>query len=144
MAFIIASKSNKGSVHRIAANQTDLDSLGLVQSHYSIETISDADFNNLKNNTKTIASHDGTNYVYNDTTADFTADMYADAFRISKEALKRAIEKEPSHADAAGWQTYLNYLESFDLSTITFPINKPWEKYCEDNSVTYYNVLQLP
>ena len=40
--------------------------------------------------------------------------------------------------------SYKNYLETLDYSTITFPLTKPWEKYCEDNSITYLHPLQIP
>ena len=39
---------------------------------------------------------------------------------------------------------YYNTLNSYDLSTITFPLNKTWEQYCEDNSITYFHPLQIP
>jgi len=41
-------------------------------------------------------------------------------------------------------QTYLNTLNSFDTSTITYPLESTWEKYCVDNSITFLHPLQIP
>ena len=41
-------------------------------------------------------------------------------------------------------QSYSNTLESFDYSSITYPLNKSWEQYCEENSITYVHPLQIP
>ena len=41
-------------------------------------------------------------------------------------------------------QTYRTFLNEFDISTITFPYNKSWEEYCNDNSITFFHTLQIP
>ena len=39
---------------------------------------------------------------------------------------------------------YKNYLETLDYSSLSFPLNSNWEKYCQDNSITYLHPLQIP
>jgi hypothetical protein len=62
---------------------------------------------------------------------------------VSK-ALKISLERYPNHPDASLFTTYKNVVDSFDPSTVTFPLNKSWEKHCEDSSIPYINLLQLP
>ena len=40
--------------------------------------------------------------------------------------------------------SYKTYLQNFDYSTMTFPMTKTWEEYCEDNLITYVSPLQIP
>lgn len=40
-------------------------------------------------------------------------------------------------------ESYRNSLNSLDYSTLTFPFVGTWEKYCEDNSITYLHPLQI-
>ena len=39
---------------------------------------------------------------------------------------------------------YNNYLKNFDYDSLTYPLNKTWEQYCNDNSINYINPLQIP
>ena len=41
-------------------------------------------------------------------------------------------------------QASATFVDSFDVSSISFPLNKSWEKHCEENSITYVHPLQLP
>ena len=50
----------------------------------------------------------------------------------------------PSHADRDFWVSYKNTLETFDTSTVTYPLTTSWEKYCADNGITYKSMLELP
>ena len=31
-----------------------------------------------------------------------------------------------------------------DYDSLSYPLNKGWEKYCEDNSISYLHALQIP
>ena len=50
----------------------------------------------------------------------------------------------PSNAMLAQANSYKDTLEAFDTSTITYPLNSSWEKYCSDNSITFLHPLQIP
>ena len=54
------------------------------------------------------------------------------------------LESNSGHAWYSSIETYRNYCRDFDESSITYPLTKSWEKYCEDNSTTYYHPLQIP
>ena len=64
-----------------------------------------------------------------------------------RDAMKRFIKNANANTQSKTLYTqvvnYENYLDTLDTSTITFPINT-WEKYCEDNGITYLNLLQIP
>jgi hypothetical protein len=49
-----------------------------------------------------------------------------------------------SHSIYSDAQSYYNTLNTLDYSTLTFPFIGTWEKYCEDNSITYIHTLQIP
>lgn len=144
MAYYITSDGTKTNTFRIAENDSAKNNLGLASQCVS-HTISSSEFNYLKNNTKIVSGHDGTNFIYSD-----IACRYPDAanltiyINIIIDSLNSALERYPNHADASNWKTYKNYLNSFDTSTVTFPLEISWEKYCEDNSITYINTLELP
>ena len=38
---------------------------------------------------------------------------------------------------------YHTYLKSLDTTSLTYPINSTWEKYCSDNSIVYMSSLQI-
>ena len=41
-------------------------------------------------------------------------------------------------------KNYYEYLQNLDYSTITYPINYSWEKYCNDNGISFFHPLQIP
>ncbi len=155
MAYIIYNPdAPKTAMSRIAADDTEKAKyVGMLS-----EEITTEEFNNLKNNTKYITGHDGTNYTYADNVATGTLDdgsanqMYntKEDLDIYISDLIKNIESWVSTAEGHpqseidDWNTYKNSLSSFDTSTVTFPLNTPWEKYCEDNSISYKSLLQLP
>mgnify|MGYP003673969972 CR=1 FL=1 len=144
MAYIITSDGTKTNLYRIAENDFAKNNLYLSPQDVA-HTISDSEFNNLKNNTKVISSHDGTNYIYEDTDIvwDEESSLTSHLSLVSK-TISSALKRYPGNPDASSWTTYKNFIDNFDTSTITFPLNNGWEKYCEDNSIFYINILQLP
>ena len=60
------------------------------------------------------------------------------------EEIKNFLDKNPSNGFYTRCNNYLNYLETLDYSSISFPIDKSWENYCEENSIPYLHPLQIP
>jgi len=144
MAYIITSDETKTNIFRIAENDSAKNNLYLPYQCVS-NTISDSDFANLKNNTKIVIEHDGTNYIYNNSGAGFNEEStLTDYLNEITRVISNALERYPNHPDASIWTNYKNFVDNFDTSTLTFPLINSWEKYCEDNSITYINLLQLP
>ena len=160
MAYFILNpnETDKTNIYRIAADDDAKSKLNINSDFISVD-VSDSEFNNLRNKTKLITGHDGTNYTFNDnpsTSTDTPEDpdsvpsIHETAAQLRLEldgivALCNAfLESNSGHAWYSSIETYRNYCRDFDESSITYPLTKSWEKYCEDNSTTYYHPLQIP
>lgn len=147
MAYLIFSNDN--TLYRIAANDTDLNSLNLpnpIGSAYNVQTISDADFELVRTNQKSV-SFDGTTITYADQTWKFPNEAnlkgYMDGFPLFR-CSSFLNCNESTHAMYSNVIDYQNTLLGFDRESITYPLNTSWEQYCSSNSITYYHPLQIP
>ena len=59
-----ASENDKTHIFRIAATESDIDNFNL--GSYTTITVSDSEYNNIRNSTKTVESYDGTTFTYLD------------------------------------------------------------------------------
>jgi len=144
MAYLITADEDKTKLYRIAANDTAKDNLNLAKQNVA-HTISDSEFNNLRNNTKFLSGHNGTNFTFSDMGHEFLnesilKDYLADVSKV----VGNAINNYPNHPDNNAWSTYKTLIDSYATSSLTYPLNKSWEQHCEANSITYFNLLQLP
>ena len=141
MAYVIYCEDrNPGQLSRIAADATERDKHlhGTMQYH----EITESEFNDLKNNVKNASGWDGTNIIYKNTSPINCAEGLENYLTMLKKDITRFLEKDYGYS-TSHWQTYLDYLNTVDTSTINFPIDS-WEKYCSDNSITFYSLLQKP
>ena len=144
MAYIITSNEIKTNISGIARDASAKDNMEISAQCVAHE-IGEADFNNLKNNTKRVSDHDGTNFVYADMETEFIEENNLKTYLgIKSKAIAQIIEKYPDHPDMTIWTTYKDLVDNYDTSTVTFPLTTSWEKYCEDNSIDYFNLLELP
>ena len=144
MAYIISSDTVKTNISKIAENGDAKDKLFLPPTN-EIHTISDSDFANLKNITKVVSGYENENFVYIEANTHWDTEEELSSYIESKiKVLSNTLERYPEHSDASAWTTYKNVLENFDTSTVSYPLNTSWEKYCEDSSIVYINLLQLP
>ena len=142
MAYVIyCEDKNPGQLSRIAAdvNERDNHLHGTMKYH----EISESDFNDLKNNVKTAIGWDGTNITYKIHSGSIsTVENLEEYLNMLKEDITSFLKVDYGYS-TDHWQTYLDYLNTVDASTITLPIDS-WEKYCSDNSITFYSMLQKP
>jgi len=145
MAYIISTPDN--FVYRIAANDTHKNNMNCLFPPYKTFDISDADFTKLKSGiAEATISNDA---VTISDLNDYVIENETQLQEILKDNIKHINfflnnTSNESNALYADIQNYRNYLQSFDTSSLTYPVNKGWEKYCEDNSITYFNNLQIP
>jgi hypothetical protein len=144
MAYII----RQGNIlSKIAKDDTDKNEQNLSSEIYSSIDISDSDFLKLKKSRATVTI-DGDNVTINDVASSTFEDSNALTLEIDsiKYSLKQFLDisSNSSKAIYSVAQTYYNTLDIFDVSTISFPLNKTWEEYCEENSITYIHPLQIP
>ena len=113
-------------------------------------SISDADYNELKNAEKevlSIASDNTVTYITRlgetDTPSTMTQDAAQSYIDLVKESLKIAMDNRSDHPLLTEITNYYNYLDTIDLSTISWPITGTWEKYCADNSIPFVNPSEV-
>lgn len=112
---------------------------------YKIVTVSQSDFDALINETKTISDFDGTTVTFEDRTAGFATQADLEhTVNQTKNQLVNWEEGHSSHADYNAWRTFRIALDDLDYTTITFPNTKSLKTICEDQSITWKNIIQLP
>ena len=145
MAYLII--NNDGFLYKIAANDTDKNNQNCDFSIYTTIDISDDDFLKIKQELVDINISDGSATF---TDRDFTNhSVEEDQLKKQHENILLILKNflnanNSSNSFYDNCLSYKNYLETLDYSTITFPLTKTWEKYCEDNSITYFHPLQIP
>ena len=124
------------------------------------KSVDDTNFNAVLFNTKTVKL-DNDNLVYTSTIVPpdpnppagktINDDRYPNQGTLEnylnnsvKPILKEFLDSNPDNSMYSDVKSYYDYLTSLDLSTLTYPIADTWEKYCSDNSISYYHPLQIP
>jgi hypothetical protein len=134
---------------RIAANETEKNELTAINTSHSTIDISDSDFIKFKVGVD-LFTIDGDTITFSDNTDPgeiANAEALFTYLKDLRSTLTRFIESANTGTQAKTLYTqvvnYNNYLDTFDTSTVSYPIIS-WEKYCQDNGITYLNLLQLP
>ena len=144
MAYLILDESN--NLYKIAANDTDLDSQNCsIPPYYTIE-ISDADFAKVKQHEVSITFSDGSATVVDDPGLTYETQqiLYIYHTNLKKQLKQFTDNNDSSNSLYTPCINYYDTLNAFDYSKIIFPLNSSWEKYCEDNSISYLHPLQIP
>jgi hypothetical protein len=144
MAYFIFQQNN---LHSIAANETDKNSLPIANT-YVVKEVSDSDFLKVKKQIAEV-SLSGDNVVVTDYVS---YNGYNDENDLRNYHTENVIKRIDQFLNAenedkslySAITSYKTYLENFDYSTMTFPMTKTWEEYCEDNSIAYVSPLQIP
>ena len=147
MAYLIFNSDN--NIVKIAASDSDRDSQNIVLAHHTVKDVSDSDFLKVRMGIS-IATYDGTNVTITDLT-NMSINMSIENENQLKSTLKNItktitdfIENNQGNLLYTGINNYKEYLKNFDTSSLTFPLNKSWEQYCNENSITFYHPLQIP
>tara|TARA_R110001592_G_scaffold318925_1_gene596191 strand:- start:2601 stop:3041 length:441 start_codon:yes stop_codon:yes gene_type:complete len=146
MTYLIFQNNN---LYKIAANENDKNSLNLSDTSTSVE-ITESEFLEIRTGRKDV-SYDGTNITYIDRYADpeaeidpIEAEMLQAYHSGVIKLIDQFLESNPNNPMFSAITNYKTYLEGFDHSTLTYPMTQSWEKYCQDNSITYFHPLQIP
>tara|TARA_S200002703_G_scaffold88402_3_gene76315 strand:- start:3311 stop:3748 length:438 start_codon:yes stop_codon:yes gene_type:complete len=145
MAYIIHINDD---IYKIASNDTERDEVSAAIPPYVATEISDSDFSKIKNNTAVVSISGGTVSI---TDLDESSIIFQDEDELKqyietlKPLMQSFIQKDnESKSLYSTINSYLTTLNTHDYSSITYPLNNTWEKYCEDNSIDYINTLQIP
>ena len=144
MAYLIVNDQN--CVYKIAENDTDKNNLNCTFPPYTTIDISDVDFLKVKQNLVDISISDGSATFTDriDPDISITEEGVKDQHKNLIKYIEQFLRHNSSNPFYTPCQNYCNYLETLDYSSITFPLNKTWEQYCEDNSIAYFHPLQIP
>lgn len=157
MAYFIF--NNDGLLQAIAADDTAKSSLNIDESKLDVRTVSTADYNNIrkgKHESVKIVNNAVEIKLWSDKT-EFSPDVSGDNYTIKtqkeledrissvKGVLNDFLKANENHSMYTALNDYKSYLDSFDASSLTYPLAETsWEEYCDNNSITYYHPLQIP
>lgn len=156
--FLSDCENIEGTIYRIAENQSDLNSLNIVQNNYKIIEDSQENFNFVKLNIKQPVSYSGNiityvdeSYSWNLSYEDIQQNLgYSSNLKIYVNNCINSIscflnvDSNKNNLNYNKWNNYKNQLSSLDLKSITYPLNKSLEQYFNDLGQPSLNILQLP
>jgi hypothetical protein len=148
MAFFIFTKNCdniENSLCRIAENQSDLDSLNIAKGNYKIIEDSQENFNTVKYGTRFSLKYNENTIVYDNLTLLFKDKQALNNYvKNFKNSIKKFLERNQNHQLFNRWNDYYNQLNSLNLDTITYPLNKSLEQYFNDLGQPSLSPLQIP
>jgi len=154
MGYFIFAKNldnTEGTLYRIAENQSDLDNLNIVQSAYKIIETSQSNFDSVKFGNSFPIKYNNDDVTFIDTSTFINnsfrferkehLQFYIDNF---KKQIKIFTDVNLNHPLYSRWNDYSNQLNSLNLDTIEYPMNKSLEQYFNDQNQPSFNALQVP
>jgi len=147
MAYFIFLKdfeNIEGSLYRIAENENDLNNLNISQSNYKIIEDSQSNFNLVKYGNKSASRYNNT-ITYSDLNISFAKKEELQNFvKNFKDQIKLFTDNNTNHQLLSRWNNYYNQLNTLNLDSITYPLNKSLEQYLNDLGQPSLNILQIP
>mgnify|MGYP003115249730 CR=1 FL=1 len=148
MAYVIVNTSDN-EIYRIAENDAAKNDQNCLWDIYSAINITDSEFEKIKINAATVTVSGGsatiTDTVEEQNGEGFSKEKLQEYHTDLKRVLKLFLDNNPSSKSLySAAQTYWTYLDVLDYDSFSYPLNKCWEKYCEDNSISYLHPLQIP
>jgi hypothetical protein len=160
MAHIIYTQENK--LFKIAETDAHKNAINGIEN-YNAVSISDSDFAKIKRNELFVGDYDSTNSQHSTTVMDITgslndegnplgsiynADSLSSYLKNIENQLKDFCEV-PSNSSNPLFticNNYWDYLKHNSMEEHDFTASPiySWEKYCEDNSISYIHPLQIP
>jgi len=135
----------EGTLYRIAENQLDFNNLNINPSNYKIIEDLQENFNLVKYGVKWPSKYNGNTITYIDQIISYTnkeqLKIYIDSVKLP---IKNFLENNKNHSYINKWNDYYNQLNSLNLDTITYSLNKSLEQYFNDLGQPSLNPLQLP
>ena len=133
-----------GTLYRIAENQSDLNNLNISEANYKIIEDSQSNFDFVKYGNK-LAKYNNNTIIYTDQTISFKSREQLQQYIIlSKNSIKQFTDNNPNHPLFSLWNDYYNQLNTLNLDSITYPLNKSLEQYFKDQNQTSLSPLQIP
>jgi hypothetical protein len=165
MSFFIFLKNTdnvEGVLFKIAENQFELDNLNIDKNSYTIIEDSQFNFDLVKYHNKSVIKYNNNIITYvdsqfvfedqiiinsktNEQIVTYTAKQFLkDYIEKVKNQIKQFLNNNNHHVLFSKWDNYYNQLDSLNLDTITYPLNKSLEQYFKDENKPSLNPLQIP
>jgi hypothetical protein len=165
MSYFIFTKDSdnvEGTLHKIAENQFELDNINIDKNSYKIIEDSQSNFDLVKYNNKSVSKYNNNIITYIDCeiffkdfiltdsktgeqTVGYTAKQFLkDYIEKVKYQIKQFTDNNKNHVLFSKWDNYYNQLNSLNLNSIEFPLNKSLEQYFKDQNLPSLNTLQIP
>jgi hypothetical protein len=147
MPYFIFNKNQEniiGSVYKICETENDLNNLNIIKSDYKIIEDSQENFNAVKYGTKFPEKFNSNDITYSNHSPSFIKEHLVIYVNSLKQQILQFINNNPNHPLNNIWNNYYNQLNSLDLNSITYPLNKSLEQYFYDLGQPSYNILQIP
>ena len=143
--FLKNSDNIEGTLHKIAENESDLNNLNIIKSDYKIIEVSQDSFNSVKFDLKRPTKYNNDNITFINITPKYDAKVVLKAeIEMQVNFIRSFLENNLNHPLYTRWNNYLNQLNSLNLDTFSYPLNKSLEQYFNDLGQPSFNILQLP
>ena len=146
--FIFGKNLNNmmGTLYRIAENQSDLNNLNINVADYFNKEVTENDFLNVKNGLKNCSGYDSNNNIILEDKINLYKDekTLQNEINYYKQFIEDFLNNNKNHPNFSQWNLYLNQLNSLNLDTITYPLNKSLEQHFNDLGQPSYSILQIP
>ena len=149
MAYFIFTKNIdniKDALYRIAENQSDLNNLNIDQNSYKVIEDSQINFDSVKYGQKYVEKYNNDIISYADISYEFpfNKNQLNTYIQNAIVQIKQFLNNNLNHPLFNRWNDYCNQLQSLNLDSITYPLNKSLEQYFKDQNLPSLNPLQLP
>jgi len=149
MAYFIFTKNIdniKDALYRIAENQSDLNNLNIDQNSYKVIEDSQINFDSVKYGQKYVEKYNNDIISYADISYEFpfNKNQLNTYIQNAIVQIKQFLNNNLNHPLFNRWNDYCNQLQSLNLDSITYPLNKSLEQYFKDQNLPSLNLLQLP
>jgi hypothetical protein len=137
MAFII---KNKGTnyLYAIATTQANADSYS--SAFYDVVSVSDSDFNKLNLDTGCLNSSGN---VVDKTVASYSQEQYELKINEYKSLANDFVSNNPNHPLVSSLNSFKTYLDSLDVSGLSYPMSQTLEQYIDSQGQTVVGALQI-
>lgn len=133
---------------RVFATQSLVSEYGYTNTNiYKSVTITDAEFNDIRTNVRvpeSVDSDDNITWQTDEDTPSWSKEAFEYNLKQTIAALKHVNENRNGHSQQTVFTNYINFLQSIDTSSITWPYAKDLEKHASDAGETFIHVSEIP
>jgi hypothetical protein len=144
--FIFLNQDNiDGTLHKIAETENDLNNLNIIKSDYKIIEDTQENFDAVKFGTKDAIKFNNNLITYINKTVKYNnKELLKEYVECIKKGITAFKDNNLNKPSFNLWNNYYNQLNSLNLNSISYPLNKSLEQYLSDLGQTSLSPLQLP